>query len=79
MVEGEGAGQHRGQRGGREWSTDNVNDLVVFATLKIVHNQDFDFAGEGGSGGGVVGRVVTGRPASQRLAPSLARMLKIIF
>ncbi len=38
--------QRRGQRGGREWSTDNVDDLVVFATVKIVHNLDVAGAGE---------------------------------
>ena len=37
-VDGEGAGQHQGQQQGREWSTDNVNNLVVFTTLKIVQD-----------------------------------------
>lgn len=41
LVEGEGAGQRRGQRRGREWSTDNVDDLVVLATMKIVHNPEW--------------------------------------
>ena len=52
FVDGEGAGQRRGQRRGREWSTDNVDDLVVFATLKIVHNLNLAGAGEVVSGGG---------------------------